>query len=287
MLAELNGALQGQSSFARFVTTLSLVALLGAVDYFTGYELSFSIFYLIPVAIGAWYGGGTHSRVLAFLAASTWLSVDLAAGHQYSHPVIPFWNALVRLGFFLITAILLARLRHALQTQVALAEIDSLTGIMNARIFAVRYKIVAELARRHRRTLAIGFVDLDGFKAVNDTLGHSIGDRVLKEVARVISSRIRASDSVARLGGDEFALLLETELEGARFLFANVRNDLIALATENSWPIGFSIGVAVFGRPPAECDDAIKFADHLMYRVKAAGKNDILFETYDEDDQDA
>ncbi len=287
MLDRLNSVLEGQTSYARFATTTSLVALLGVVDYLSGYEVSFSIFYLIPVAMAAWYGRANPARALCVIAALTWLGLDLASGHLYSHPAIPFWNAVVRLGFFLITATLLTRLRHALLAQAALAEVDGLTGIMNARTFATKYGAVAEFARRHHRSLAVGFVDLDNFKTLNDTLGHSVGDEVLKMVASSIAGRIRASDSVARLGGDEFALLLDTDLEGAHALFADVRTNLLALGVQNGWPIGFSIGVAFFDTPPADSDAAITAADELMYRVKSSGKNDILFERYNDDNHGA
>ncbi len=256
-----------------------LVAAIGAIDYLTGYELSLSIFYLIPVGMSSWYAGYRLGIPVCVISAATWLGVDRALGHQYSHAAIPFWNAVVRLGFFVIVTYLLVRLRGALEIQESLAQQDGLTGIMNARAFTLRWNAVAHLAGRHGRPMALGYLDLDGFKGVNDSFGHSGGDRTLKAVASEIARRLRASDSVGRMGGDEFAILLpETGVSGARSFFTEMRENLAGLAARNGWPVGFSIGVAVFQPPPPNSEDAIRRADDLMYRVKKAGGNAILLE---------
>ena len=129
--------------------------------------------------------------------------------------------------------------------------------------------------------MALAFLDVDGFKGVNDTLGHGVGDQLLKTVAATLVARLRASDLVARLGGDEFVLLLPaTDLAGARTFFARIRESLLEVAEQNGWPIGFSIGVAVFHSPPTDATAASDHADQLMYQVKQSGKNNILFEEY-------
>lgn len=262
-------------------TSLLLIASVGAIDHLIGYELSFSIFYLIPVGISSWYAGRRLTIPVCIISAAVWLTVDYTAGHQYSHLAIPLWNAGVRLGFFVIVAHLLLRLRGALEVQASLAQQDGLTGIMNARAFRQRCDSVAQLAARHGHQMAIGYLDLDGFKGVNDTLGHGAGDRVLQAIATALAKRLRASDFVGRLGGDEFAVLLpETDLAGARTFFTEMRESLLGLAADNHWSVGFSIGVVGFRSPPVNSDDAIRCADDLMYKVKSAGKNSILFEEY-------
>lgn len=235
MLQAVHRFLSGQSQTRISLGALILVAVIGATDHVTGYELS----------------------------ASTWLLVDYTSGHAYSYFAIPFWNAGVCLGIFLIVAHLLSNLKSALAQQ------DGLTGITNARTFRQRDELLAHLAIRHGRPLTLGYVDLDGFKGVNDNLGHEVGDRVLRAVAAELSRRLRTSDIVGRLGGDEFALLLtETDLNGARTLFADVRKRLLAVAVRNRWPVGFSIGVAVFRPPPESVEEALKHADALMYKAK-------------------
>ncbi len=263
------------------VLSLSLVAAVGAVDLATGYELSFSIFYTIPVGIGSWYVGRRFGILVCVVSAISWFMADSVAGHQYSHPAILYWNGLVRLGFFAIIAFLLESLRRSIEFRDRLAQQDSLTGMMNARTFRQRCDSILALASRHGRPFAIGYLDLDGFKGINDSFGHSVGDQVLMEVATALTRRLRASDLGGRLGGDEFAVLLpETDIAGARAFFTGLRESLVNLAATKRWPIGFSIGVAVFHTPTASSDDAIQRADDLMYKVKKSGKNSILFGEY-------
>jgi diguanylate cyclase (GGDEF)-like protein len=281
MLRTMHVFLAAQSRARLASGALILAAFIGAADHLTGFELSFSIFYLIPVAVCAWYAGARLGVAACIVCAMMWLLVDFTSGHRYAHALIPYWNAGVRLSFFAIVAFLLVRLREALVLQESLAQHDGLTGVLNARSFRQGYHQHVPLAIRHRHSIALGYIDLDGFKGVNDSLGHSVGDRVLKSVATELASRLRASDAVARLGGDEFAvLLLETDLEGARALFAEMRERLLALAARQAWPVGFSIGVAVFHAPPESAEEAIRRADALMYKVKRAGKNAILFEEH-------
>lgn len=96
------------------------VAFLGTLDYLTGYEISFSIFYLLPVAVAAWYADRRAGTLVSCAAAASWLLAELLAGASHTHPAIPLWNTLVRLGFFLIVTYILATLRVARQNQESL-----------------------------------------------------------------------------------------------------------------------------------------------------------------------
>jgi diguanylate cyclase (GGDEF)-like protein len=279
MQHRLSAFLLARSRLQIATISLLLIVLVGVIDYASGYELSFSIFYLIPVAVGSWYAGRRIGILASVLSASVWFMADYASGHRYSTFEIPIWNAIVRLGFFFIVAILLARLRALVEMQTSLALQDGLTGILNGRAFNERYELLVKLAARQRRPIALGYLDVDGFKGINDTLGHSAGDQVLRAVAKTITGRLRASDFAGRLGGDEFAILLQdVGLEGAKTLFADIHGALLDIARRNRWPIGFSIGVVVFHSPPASADKAIGSADALMYKIKKAGKNELAFE---------
>ncbi|TKB27499.1 GGDEF domain-containing protein [Desulfopila sp. IMCC35006] len=281
MLSKIDSFLSAQGPFALKLYSFLLIAIVGALDLLTGYELSFSIFYLLPVGVGSWYSGKRFGAVVCIAAAFTWLIVDFMAGNNYSNPVIEYWNAGVRLGFFVVVAHLLGRIRSVLEIQVSLAQLDGLTGMMNARTFRQRCELLFNLAHRHQHHLTLGYLDLDGFKTINDSLGHSVGDQVLKAVADTLVKRLRVSDIGARLGGDEFAILLpETTLIGARTFFAELHQSLLDLAAAKQWPLGCSIGVAVFHRCETNPDEAIRFADDLMYQVKKSGKNSMLFAEY-------
>jgi diguanylate cyclase (GGDEF)-like protein len=258
---------------------LLLVLAIGFVDYITGYEMAFSIFYLAPISLASWFLGLTHGQMMAIFSALTWVAVDYASGNPYSHSFIAFWNGFVRLGFFSIITYLLASLHSRLQREEALARIDPLTGMMNARAFKEHAERFLALAGRHGRPTVVGYIDLDNFKAVNDSLGHLQGDQVLKTVAEALRATFRRSDLLARMGGDEFAVLLpDADLQTAQSAFSKSHAHVLKVIASHEWPVGMSIGVAVFEKAPATVDDAILAADALMYRVKALGKNDVLYE---------
>lgn len=278
MLSKIDTFLSSQSpTRLKLFCALSLI-LIGICDHITGYELSFSIFYLFPVSASAWYLNKNAAVIASGFASTIWFLVEITSGQGYSHQAIPLWNAAVRLGFFLVVAFLILRLRLFIGLQVSLAQKDGLTGIMNARGFGRACESIFGLAYRHGRSLTLGYIDLDGFKGINDSLGHGVGDQVLIAVADTLSGRLRTSDIVARLGGDEFAVMLpETSLEGARVVFTELHSSLLDLAASKGWSVGFSIGVAVFHSPARSPGEAIRCADELMYQVKNSGKNNLQF----------
>ena len=261
------------------VMSLLLVSAVAAVDLITGHELSLSILYLLPIALVTWYSWFWAAMFMCALSTVLWYAVERLTGVDYSHHLIPVWNAGVRLGFFLITMLLLRRLRQTVHIQKALAATDGLTGLLNGAAFRERAQAVLNLAQRHSHPLVLAFIDIDNFKVANDTLGHAEGDRILKAVAVTLMRCVRASDLAARIGGDEFAVLLpETDGDGARDMFNRIRARLLKRAAKSGWPVGFSIGVAVFQEPPADVTAALDAADRLMYKVKHGGKNAVCYD---------
>jgi diguanylate cyclase (GGDEF)-like protein len=191
---------------------------------------------------------------------------------------------------------LIARaIRYAIERKKAeerlayLAQYDPLTGLANRALFHDRLEQALARAARSGDAVALLFVDLDRFKAVNDTVGHAGGDQFLQEVAWRIAGRVRESDTVARLGGDEFALILEG-LRDARDA-AKVARDLLTRLSEPvaldgyEIPVSASIGIAV--QPPSEGDRLLKDADAAMYRAKRMGGNHHRFYTEEMDVQAA
>lgn len=258
--------------------TLALVStvLLGTVDIATGFEISFSIFYLGPVALSTWYAGRREGFLTSAVAAAAWFLADSIAGHSYSSPLIPFWNALVRFGYFTITVYLLTRLRRQLELERHLARIDGLSGTLNRRAFQERLEYALAMAARNGQPLTLAYLDLDNFKLINDTLGHAAGDITIRQVARVLIESTRRTDIVARLGGDEFALLLpDTDRDGAAQLLQETRVSLLSASPHADFPIRCSIGAVTFSGKLPTCDQAIGAADALMYEVKSAGKDAI------------
>ena len=265
----------------RLLAGYSLIALIGLLDYLVGYEISLSLFYLIPIGLLAWFAGARHGVMAALLGALVWLTADLAAGHAYSQPAIYYWNTFVRLGFFLIVTLLLARLKGSLLRERELAHTDHLTGAANSRLFYELAAFELNRARRYHRPFTIAYIDLDNFKAVNDSLGHTTGDTVLQATVKTAKTHLRGSDVVARVGGDEFVLLLpETNQEAAQTIVNKIHESLLAEMKKHAWPITFSVGVLTCLAAPSSIDELIRRSDQLMYSVKLSGRNAVRYALY-------
>jgi diguanylate cyclase (GGDEF)-like protein len=151
---------------------------------------------------------------------------------------------------------------------------DPLTGLPNGRYLALRFEEEAARARRTDRSFQVMMLDLDEFKNVNDTYGHKIGDRVLREVAHLIQGQLREYDFLARSGGDEFVALVQ-EVVGAQVedlcmrIESAVSKFSLAVGKNRFARVGISIGTATFGVHGETLDQLIVAADNEMYRMKS------------------
>lgn len=157
---------------------------------------------------------------------------------------------------------------------------DGLTGLYNHRHFQNMLKREFAMVRRSSSDLSCFMIDLDYFKDVNDTFGHTFGDFVLQRFAQLLKEAVRETDILARYGGEEFALLLpHTSLEGALVLAEKFRKKIEEYVYENkehSKRITASVGVASYGtHHPSSCSDLVTFADQALYRAKAEGRNQV------------
>lgn len=163
--------------------------------------------------------------------------------------------------------------RQRLQEELrALSLEDGLTGLRNRRGFVTLAEQELKVAHRTQRGVFLLFMDLDGLKTINDTLGHSEGDAALLETASLLKETCRESDILARLGGDEFAVLaVETAEDGADILAARLQKNLAAHNTRanRSYPLSLSVGITRYG-PESRCsiDELLARADGLMYEEK-------------------
>lgn len=162
------------------------------------------------------------------------------------------------------------RIRH-------LAFHDALTGLANRSLLMDRLHHALAVAQREQRKMAVLFLDLDGFKAVNDTLGHDVGDQLLQNVASRLQGLLRDTDTVARLGGDEFVILLDNPADRAEV--AHVAERVIAVVNQpmefggRPARVGTSIGIAIHPDHGDTVEDLLKGADAAMYAAKTSGKN--------------
>ncbi|MES9966145.1 MAG: diguanylate cyclase [Sedimenticola sp.] len=172
-------------------------------------------------------------------------------------------------------------LRLANKALTRLANYDSLTGLPNRTLFSERLKMAMAHARRNRCRIALLFMDLDGFKEVNDRHGHESGDLVLQETAKRLQNCLREEDTVGRMGGDEFTVILNNLAD--REDAAGVAEKLIQAIDEpyeiadEIQQIGISIGVAIYPEDTDVMDTLMQYADDAMYRVKRSGKNSFRY----------
>ncbi|HEY3412264.1 MAG TPA: sensor domain-containing diguanylate cyclase [Armatimonadota bacterium] len=170
------------------------------------------------------------------------------------------------------------QLRAAEHTILHMAHHDALTDLPGRFLFNDRLEYALRRAVRHHETLAVMFLDLDGFKAVNDTHGHPAGDRLLQDVALALQSSLRRSDTVARMGGDEFAIVCP-DLRDAENIDMIARKLLAAVRSCNAcgMAISASIGIAVYPYDGATAETLLFDADSAMYRAKRRGKDTYAF----------
>lgn len=260
------------------------IGFLGVIDYLTGYEISFAFFYLIPVAMLAWFADKNIALFSAVVSAITWQLVNRGAGEQFSNELIPIWNTLTRLGFFVIVAVLLLKLKTLLDYESKLARTDDLTGAENSRSFYEITELEMKRTRRYGRCLTLCYFDADNFKKINDTLGHQVGSELLIRVVKIIKENLRSTDIIGRLGGDEFALLLpETDQEQARVVISKISEKIQAEMNEKNWAVTFSMGVLTCNKVPETVAELISITDNLMYEVKKTGKNAIKYDEFNEE----
>jgi len=164
---------------------------------------------------------------------------------------------------------------HTISTRAA--QTDELTGLMNRRAFFEHAHLLYAQCRQHRQPLSALMLDMDHFKAINDTYGHQAGDQVLRQVGGVISASFRQADVYGRLGGEEFAVLLpNTTLETAQGIAEQLITAIAGLASEPVQGLTASLGVATTRNPDQDLHSLMNSADKALYRAKAIGRNQVV-----------
>lgn len=183
-------------------------------------------------------------------------------------------------SFAMLTDITQLKDQHRRLEQMA--HNDPLTGLPNRVLLDDRLRIALARARREERLLAVCYLDLDGFKPVNDTHGHEAGDRLLVAVAGRMTQSLREGDTVARMGGDEFVLLMENlaSLDECEHMLTRVLTTIAepyAIDPAASVEVSASIGVTLSPLDQADPDTLLRHADLAMYQAKQAGRNCFRF----------
>jgi diguanylate cyclase (GGDEF)-like protein len=176
-------------------------------------------------------------------------------------------------GYDLLTEMTQRKQKHLF----GLAHFDQLTGLPNRTLLLDRLNQAVSVSNRTSRSISVLFIDLDGFKPVNDTYGHGIGDRLLKEVAERLLSCLRDGDTAARMGGDEFVvILIESDLDRATTVAHRILGTLrvpYEFGKKTISNISASIGIAEYPNQADELDSLLTAADSAMYVAKKKGKD--------------
>ena len=266
----------------------------------------FPLVHLITVSLVSGFGAGIVSRIsirpvicVTSLLLATVPTVAALAVHTFEPTPIQLHAPLFAAEAFLvamITMLSLQSVRHLYRSAVQhltaehdmslLAKFDALTGLANRLLLRERFQDSSLIAAAKGEQLALHFVDLDGFKAVNDGRGHLAGDSVLQQVSRRLEGLVRAEDTVARLGGDEF-IVLQTHVrdrsEAEMLARRMIRQLSVPYEADGTWVrISASVGIAMMPEFGRELETLLSCADAALYRCKGGGKGKLHFCTSDD-----
>ncbi len=259
-------------------------------DWISGPRVSLTIGYLFVDVLAAWT---LRERVgIAFVLAS--IALGSAVNGFGSVPTVDqnglstsvaIWNTTTRAAGAIMIVLMVATLRHTIDGELWRASTDYLTRSLNGGAFRTQIERVAQIGRRRGSTLLLLYMDLDGFKAVNDRHGHAAGDSVLRRFADEARARMRPDDLFARLGGDEFCAFLAIERGVAPEQVAESLHARLSEALRSTGhAVTCSMGAVVIDAAAAhDTERMIGLADEAMLEVKRNGKNAIriAFDTPD------
>ncbi len=265
------------------------------LDRRTGADVTLALVHMAIVAIASWRFRAVGRWATVGIATVGWSAAQLVASGTAPRDAPTealVWHVGLRLAALASVAATVGAGREAvrrlLRTEDALAlsllrerdsaRRDRLTRLWNSRYLHEALDREIYRCRRYGRPFGLLVVDLDGFKAVNDTAGHEAGDRVLQTVGRVIRENCRTTDIPARLGGDEFAVILP---EASRLTVPRYALKLVDLIGRAPFPSGLprvtaSVGAVAFERAPESVEAALGAADEAMYAAKREGKNRVV-----------
>ena len=260
----------------RLAGAVGLVGVVYWVNSHTPSDVRLGILYVVPVLLVTWHDGLRWG--IGFAVGTAALRYLTALEQMPSATATPVRVA-NETAYLIVMGVAMAGLAQLRRTQAQLqllATRDPLTGALNARTFTERLNQELDRNRRYNRPLALLYLDLDDFKAVNDRHGHDTGDAVLRLVADATRSAVRQTDVVGRLGGDEFAVLMpETDAPVASAAATRLAEG-IRTVFRGTPSVTASIGVVSALSAAAPPDELLRRADQAMYEAKRSGKDRVV-----------
>ena len=258
---------------------LILIAVSVFADHVTGSDLSFLLFYLVPVYFLVWFTTRRLGVLASILCAVAWIVENMADKVHVYRSATSYLNMSIELVLFFLVTYLLCMLKEAIGINEDLSRTDALTGAMNRSAF---YDIAGrEILRleRYMHPFTVAYIDIDNFKIINYRFGHYTGDRLLCSMTDTMRKNLRKVDLISRFGGDEFTILLpETGALAAQVVLSRIRNVLLNIMEKNNWPVTFTFGTVTFLKAPSSVEEMMKKVGSVMYSGKDSGMNTIEHE---------
>jgi len=252
-----------------------VILMLFPLDVVTGPQVSLHVLYVFPLTLIALHCSKSNIVLGATMLA---VAVQLITLTRYNE-----LNQYTRIYLFLMiilsnaTFVLVARFaRNNTLEASRLATIDPLTKLFNRRVLEIALENEVVRQRRYGGYFSIALIDLDGFKKLNDSMGHHVGDDALMLLAEVLKELTRESDTISRIGGDEFVVLMPNTLESDCEILCQLFCKKIGTSmAEAMYGITASIGYTTIDTPPSKVKDVLTIADKAMYRAKTNGKGQV------------
>lgn len=246
---------------------IAAVLLTGFADWLTSDRLWFGPFYLLSISLGTWILGAKPGAAIGLTCFWMGLLANGASVYPYGGVAL-VWNVCARFFAVFGVVVLISAFRRSYDREAQSARTDRLTGALTRQGLLEQ----ASAAARVNGTAVLAYLDLDGFKAVNDRYGHSAGDEILRQLAHRIAGHLRSGDLFARMGGDEFLVYMLTgTAKDAREALASLHSRLNTSFLQHGHHVGCSVGAIILDPRHAIDQAAIDAADRLMYLAKEDG----------------
>ncbi len=272
---------EGQQKLVFLTIGVTSAGVVAVLDYLAGHQYSLAAVYLLPLYVVTRQTGSGPGLTLAMICiVFQWLAVHFTAEDRLALSAV-LWRHASWASVYILGVVLLTRMQRALSRTQALSLTDFLTGALNSRAFYNLMENEHRKLMRYGRPMTLVYIGVDNFKAVNARFGHTVGDTLLRKVARTMMRYLRATDRVARLGGDEYIILLpETDQDAARVVIPKISDRLTDLMEDHQWPVTLSMGVVTFFSAPKAPREMIRASERLMWTVKKSGKNNTRYASY-------
>jgi diguanylate cyclase (GGDEF)-like protein len=273
----------------QWIVALASLAAVNALDFLSGIQMALMFLYLTVAGLAAWTFGERKGLLFGLLVALSGAAVrHVQMVGQPAHmltPAMEAWSVVARILTSSLVVVLVSGMRGAIRLEQWRASTDGLTGVLNKTSFHAQMAANLAAARGTARGFILCYMDLDGFKQVNDRHGHSAGDEILRIFAQAAVDAIREGDLFARIGGDEFVALLSIpQTEDGDHIAALVHRRISMILEQTGLPVSCSMGALVAAPDELEpLEAAIQLADSLMYEVKHSGKNALRIGRIDPD----